>query len=161
VSYVPKSDSQLPLVFLVALLNSKFLDWYFRLGSTNSKVNEYQFNNLPCPVFADTLETVDEWLQDKTLNALAVGDTERVFDLLQPALNVAPFSPAARAVIIEAANRIIAIEERRGDIPRAARSTLAPAAKPYQDLIDRIFYAMAGLSASEAAILEERLAQML
>lgn len=161
VSYVPKSDSQLPLVFLVALLNSKFLDWYFRLGSTNSKVNEYQFNNLPCPVFADTLETVDEWLQDKALNALALGDTERVFDLLQPSLKDAPFSPAARTVIVEAANRIIAIEERRGQISRAARSALAPAAKPYQDLIDRIFYAIAGLSESEAAGLEERLAQML
>ncbi len=35
--------------FLLALLNSKLIDWYFRLGSTNSKVNEYQFNNLPCP----------------------------------------------------------------------------------------------------------------
>lgn len=161
VSYVPKSDSQLPLVFLVALLNSKFLDWYFRLGSTNSKVNEYQFNNLPCPVFADTLETVDEALQDKALNALTLGDTEHVFGLLQPALNVVPFSPAVRAVIMEAANRIIDIEERRGEISRAARSALAPEAQPYQDLIDRIFYAMAGLSASEAAGLEERLAQML
>jgi hypothetical protein len=94
------------------------------------------------------------------LNALTLGDTKRVFDLLQPALNVVPFSLAARAVIIEAANRIIAIEERRGEISRAARSTLAPAAKPYQDLIDRIFYAM-GLSEPEAAGLEVRLAQML
>ncbi len=105
--------------------------------------------------------TVDEALQDQALNALTLGDTERVFDLLQPALKNAPFSPAARTVIIEAANRIIAIEEKRGEISRAARSTLAPPAKPYQDLIDRIFYAMAGLSASEAAGLEERLAQML
>jgi hypothetical protein len=145
----------------VALLNSKLLDWYFRLGSTNSKVNEYQFNNLPCPVFADTLETVDEALQTKALNHLTLGDTERVFDLLQPALKNAPFSPALRTVIIEAANRIIAIEERRGEISRTARSTLAPAAKPYQDMIDRIFYAMAGLSASESVGLEKRLAQML
>jgi hypothetical protein len=100
-------------------------------------------------------------LQDKALNAHALGDTERVFDLLQPALKDAPFSPAVRTVIIEAANRIIAIEERRGDIARAVRSALAPEAQPYQDLIDRIFCAMAGLSASEAAGLEERLAQML
>lgn len=161
ISYVPQSDSQLPFAFLVALLNSKLLDWYFRLGSTNSKVNEYQFNNLPCPVFADTLETADEALQDRSLNALTLGETERVLDLLQPALENAPFSPAARTIIIEAANQIIAIEERRGEISRAARATLAPEAKPYQDLIDRIFYAMAGLSASEADGLEERLAQML
>ena len=51
ISYVPSSKSSLPLGFIVALLNSKLIDWYFRLGSTNSKVNEYQFNNLPCPQF--------------------------------------------------------------------------------------------------------------
>src|SRR5439155_26297927 len=51
VSYVPASETKLPLQFIVGLLNSKLLDWYFRLGSTNSKVNEYQFNNLPCPIF--------------------------------------------------------------------------------------------------------------
>jgi hypothetical protein len=73
-------------------------------------------------------------LQDKALNVHALGDTERVFDLLQPALKDAPFSPAVHTVIIEAANRIIAIEERRGDIARAARSALAPEAQPYQDL---------------------------
>ena len=30
--------------------NSKLIDSYFRLGSTNSKVDEYRFNNLPCPL---------------------------------------------------------------------------------------------------------------
>jgi hypothetical protein len=50
---------------LLALLNSKLLDWYFRLGSTNSKVNEYQFNNLPCPIFRDLRTAEDEkiWKQ--------------------------------------------------------------------------------------------------
>jgi hypothetical protein len=47
VSYVPEHTTKLPLEVIVALLNSRLLDWYFRLGSTNSKVNEYQFNNLP------------------------------------------------------------------------------------------------------------------
>ena len=55
VSFIPESTTTLPLEFLVGLLNSELLDWYFRLGSTNSKVNEYQFNNLPCPVFTDEL----------------------------------------------------------------------------------------------------------
>lgn len=54
VSYIPNDKtSLLSPDFLLALLNSKLIDWYFRLGSTNSKVNEYQFNNLPCPTFRD------------------------------------------------------------------------------------------------------------
>ncbi len=38
---------------LLALLNSAILDWYFGIVSTNSKVNEYQFNLLPVPTFFD------------------------------------------------------------------------------------------------------------
>ena len=54
ISYVPSSDSKVPLPLLLGVLNSKLLDWYFRLGSTNSKVNEYQFRSLPVPLFAET-----------------------------------------------------------------------------------------------------------
>ena len=37
--------------FSARSLNSRLIDWYFTIGSTNSKINEYQFNNLPCPAF--------------------------------------------------------------------------------------------------------------
>ncbi len=130
-------------------------------AAPTQKVNEYQFNNFPCPIFADELGSTDEILLKKALDALAIGETERVLPLLTPALTGAPFSPAVRAVIIEAVNRIIAIEENRGEISRASRSALAVAAQPYQDLIDKLFFAMAGLTNAEAAALEERLATML
>ena len=45
VSYVPRGNATLvSLDLLLALLNSKLVDWYFSIGSTNSKVNEYQFD---------------------------------------------------------------------------------------------------------------------
>lgn len=44
---------------------------------------------------------------------------------------------------------------------RTERSALAPAAQPYQDLIDSLFFGMAGLSADEVKKLEERYAKML
>jgi hypothetical protein len=50
VSYVREGEFSGPLELLLAVLNSKLLDWYFRLGSTNSSVNEYQFNALPFPL---------------------------------------------------------------------------------------------------------------
>ena len=49
VSYIVEDSSKINLDLLLVLLNSKILDWYFRIGSTNSKVNEYQFNVLPVP----------------------------------------------------------------------------------------------------------------
>ncbi len=48
----------------------------------------------------------------------------------------------------------------RGEIRRVDRSALDPHAQPYQDFIDRLFYAMAGISDAEARGLEERLSQM-
>ncbi len=63
--------------------------------------------------------------------------------------------------MVLAANSICDIESERGEIRRVARSALDPAAQPYQDLIDRLLYAMAGLTNDEAAMLEERLAVML
>ena len=53
VSYVSRTSSKIDLNLLMVLLNSKILDWYFRLGSTNSSINEYQFNNLPAIQVSD------------------------------------------------------------------------------------------------------------
>lgn len=161
VSYVPNSESKLAPQFLVALLNSKLLDWYFRLGSTNSKVNEYQFNNLPCPLFAETIGRTDQKIEEAAVSAVSDGEVELAFGFVQHLTNDAPFSPAIQGVIIEAVNCIVRIETDRGEIARADRSQLAPAAQPYQDLIDRLFYAMAGLTRAEASGLEYRLAEML
>ena len=43
------------------------------------------------------------------------------------------------------------------DIARTERSALAVEAQPYQDLLDRILYRMAGLTDAEAQGLEKRL----
>ena len=161
VSYVPDSESKLAPQFLAALLNSKLLDWYFRLGSTNSKVNEYQFNNLPCPHFAESSRPTDRKIEEAAVSAVSDGDAELAFNLIQHLTKDAPFSPALQGVIIEAVNWIVRIETDRGEIARVDRSQLAPAAQPYQDFIDQLFYAMAGLTTEEASDLEDRLTQML
>ena len=55
----------------------------------------------------------------------------------------------------------MALEADRGEIARAERSAFDPAAQPYQDLIDRLFYGLAGLTDDEVKGLEERYARML
>jgi hypothetical protein len=160
VNYCPENKCSSDLPFILALLNSKLSDWYFRLGSTNAHVSHYQLYNLPCPPFANAIKT-NLRLQEKALDALKAGDYEQVIQILQPTLINPPFDLAVRAVIVECVNRIMFIEANRGDIPRAARSSLDPAAQPYQVLIDRIIYAMAGLTPAESAALEKRLDKML
>ena len=80
---------------------------------------------------------------------------------LQPLLANPPFSLALQAAILEAVHQIIAIEQARGEISRSARSALASAAQPLQDFIDRLLFALAGLTETEKAALEKRLAQMM
>ena len=161
VSYIPAHKSTIPLGLALALLNSKLCDWYFRLGSTNAMVGEYQASNLPCPVFTESTPGGESKLLDQALRVLLAGDFEGVVQLLTPLLKQPPFSLVVRDVIIEAVNRITALEAARGEIARVERSHLAEAAQPYQDLIDRLLYRMAGLSEAEAAGLEDRLTRML
>jgi hypothetical protein len=161
ISYIPESESKIPLEVVLGLLNTKLLDWYFRLGSTNSKVNEYQFNNLLCPRFAEHGTASDRRLCDKAVVAIEASNFKEAFEVLRPALATPPFGVAVRDTIAELVQRIIAAEQRRGEIARSERSVLSAEAQPYQDLIDRLLYAMAGLSDEEARGLEERLARML
>jgi hypothetical protein len=161
VSYIPESESRMPLEVILGLLNTKLLDWYFRLGSTNSKVNEYQFNNLPCPIFAEQGSSDDRRLCDYATTAIRAQRFTEAFDILRPALGAPPFGVAVRNTIVEIVGLIIDAEQQRGKIARSERSALCAEAQPYQDLIDRLLYAMAGLSEEEARGLEERLARML
>ena len=75
-----------------------------------------------------------------------------------PFLHNAFENSAATGSGIEATYRSL---KKRGQITRRQRSALAPKAQPYQGLIDRLLFAMAGLSEDESKGLEERLEKML
>lgn len=161
VNYVPEPASRLPLELVLAFLNSKLADWYFRLGSTNAAVSHYQLHNLPCPMFAEVRAESEDRLCNASLAAVRSGRLDDVLNILGPVLENPPFALAVQDVLVDLVRRIIAIEQARGEIARTERSALAPAAQPLQNLIDRIFYAMAGLTLDESAALEEHLARML
>ena len=86
VSYVPAHHSKLPLRFIVAILNSKLAEWYFTLGSTNAMVAEYEFNNLPCPVFAESATAADRKLHEAATSDLAAGKTQEALTIFIPSL---------------------------------------------------------------------------
>ncbi|TWT41907.1 Modification methylase TaqI [Phycisphaerae bacterium RAS1] len=161
VNYCPAHKSTIDLYFVLAILNCKLADWYFRLGSTNAHVSHYQLYNLPCPVCATGRTDADAKISESVMAAVNAEDIEDAAQLLAPELNNAPFPLGVQDVIAELVRRIMAIEAARGEIARVERSALDPAAQPLQDLIDRILYAMAGLNADEIAGLEARLATML
>jgi hypothetical protein len=161
VSYIPElNTTRLSSDFLLTLLNSKLLDWYFRLGSTNSKVNEYQFNNLPCPIFREAATPEDQILIGRAREAMKNDPLDAVRQVA-PAIATAPFGPAALNLLEAFARRIGDLEGQRGRISRAARATLCAEAQAYQRASNLLLFRLVGLSDSEIAGVEERLEQML
>ena len=60
---------ELPASYLLGLLNSKLLNWYFRCFSANSNVNGYEVEDFPMPKATEQQKQAIISLVDKILNA--------------------------------------------------------------------------------------------
>jgi hypothetical protein len=138
------------------LLNSKILDWYFRLGSTNSKVNEYQFNALPVPTLSKN-ELEVNWRP-----LLEKGLWEDLADLLCEACSNPGVLPKTVAEALANMSRCIqTIEANRLLKSRSERSRLAPESQPIQKTIDAVLFRCYGFSLEESSYITARLKNML
>jgi hypothetical protein len=156
INYIPEQDSRLPLNLVLALLNSKVLEWYFRLGSTNAHVSHYQVHNLPVPAVRSG-ELAGNWqvlLEKGRWNELTV-----VLCTACTEPGVMP-EPVAQA-LTEMSHRVQQIEANRVLKNRSERSHLAPESQPIQDAIDTVLFRCYGLSDEDAQYIEKRLEEML
>jgi hypothetical protein len=154
VSYVTRESAKVELEFILLLLNSKILDWYFRLGSTNSKVNEYQFKVLPVPTIVQTSGT-------KNID-LSRCDQNTLKDTLLNAYTEAGIMPEhVKDALVTLCRSIEATESKRILHTRSDRSHLAPESQHLQDIIDTVLFRYYGLSAEEHQFIEKRLKVML
>jgi hypothetical protein len=160
INYFPEPDSQLPLHMLLAILNSKLTDWYFRLGSTNASVSHYQLYNLPTPSFQVARSRDDSKLRAFT-RCIDEHDVSAAWRTIEQDLAEAPYPETVAICMVKLVEQVMTIEANRGEITRAQRSALAPEAQPLQDLLDRMIFRMAGLTDGEAKALLERLVKML
>ena len=47
---VERNNDGIDLFFLMGILNSELIDWYFKLTSSNNHINNYEIDNFPIPV---------------------------------------------------------------------------------------------------------------
>jgi hypothetical protein len=87
---------------------------------------------------------------------LSTARPNKALPLLTPMFNSPPFSPVVRDSISIAVEKIIDEESKRGAMSRSDRSVLSPKAQPFQDFIDAVFFALAGLTKDEVAGLRVR-----
>ena len=156
INYVPKRECRISMDLLLALLNSKIYDWYFRLTSTNATVSHYQLYSLPAP-------TIIKGPCPSNWNAaFETGQWDELSDQLVETLEVPGELPEEVALAIEQmSSRVRSIESSRTLRSRAERSHLAPESQPIQDTIDRVLFRCYGLSDDDAQYIGKRLTEML
>lgn len=156
IKYVTTKATQMDLNLFMSLMNSQILDWYFRLGSTNASINEYQFNQLPIPIVSKDEIDVD-WRP-----LIASGKWSDLSDMLSSVCKKPGIMPKnVGEAITEMCRRIQEIEARRVLKNRSERSHLSSDSQPIQDTIDKVLFRCYGLSDDDAQYIEGRLKEML
>jgi hypothetical protein len=154
INYIPACSSKLHLNFLLALLNSKLSDWFFRLSSTNAAVSHYQVYRLPTPLIqSDATKSADG--ADFADLGVAVGFLNSAHE--QPGT----LPPEVAAAIGGLCARIQAVESTRPMANRSERSSLSAESQHLQDLIDAVLFRCFGLTEDDATYINERLKEML
>ncbi len=157
INYIPESDSKLPLDFVLALLNSKLSDWFFRLQSTNAAVSHYQILDLPAPTIIHSEIDVREYecLMDSEQWEQCI---ER---LCVSSAGGGVMDTTTMQAVAEMSRRVQTIEAKRRLKNRSERSHLAPESQVIQDAIDTLLFTCFGLSNEDAVYIGGRLAEML
>ena len=154
INYIPEKSSKLPLDFVLALLNSKLGEWFFRLSSTNAAVSHYQIHQLPVPTL--TNQSAPSWWAD----ALAGRDWDTASR--EAPLDGTGHMPKYVMSGIEEMCRAIKHHETQRQLRnRSDRSQLSDESEPIQGAVDRLIFRCFGVSPDEVRHVEERLMVML
>lgn len=66
---VDKNDENIDIYFILGILNSTYIDWYFKLTSSNNHINNYEIDHFPIPIYynkkSDISQMVQEYLHSK------------------------------------------------------------------------------------------------
>jgi len=81
VNYIINNDVEL-LKYLLGLLNSKLIEWYFSKLSTNSNVNGYEVDNLPIKIAENNIKSEIINLVNMCLDGCSIDESRKKIDAL-------------------------------------------------------------------------------
>ena len=59
-----ENEDGVDLYFLLGVLNSSIIDWFFKLTSSNNHINNYEIDNFPIPIGADNKEEISRLVKE-------------------------------------------------------------------------------------------------
>lgn len=65
---VKQNDFSIDVNFLLGLLNSKLMNWFFKLHSSNNHINNYEINNFPIPLNKPVIQKISQLVSDMKNN---------------------------------------------------------------------------------------------
>lgn len=156
VNYYTEASSSIPLDLVLAFINSSFLEWYFRLGSSNAHANEYQMRVLPIPCVEEGGKRI-EWE-----GLFESCSWDELCDLLVAECKIPGLLPSSAAdALVRMSQRIQFVEAKRVLKNRSERSHLAFESQRIQDSIDAVLFRCYGVSDDDARYIGTRLKEML
>jgi hypothetical protein len=154
INYIPEKSSMLPLDFILALLNSKLSDWFFRLSSTSAAVSHYQIYQLLVPTVTDE-EPPIWWMA-----SLDKGEWNRIA-ADAPFRRMGCMARYCIDGIGEMCRCIKKLESKRELQGRWERSELSAESEVIQGALDRLLFRCFGLNDDEQKFINDRLKEML
>lgn len=149
IAYVTEDTCSIPLPVLMAYLNSKFAEWYFRILSTNSKINDYQFRRLPWLKFHQGQSS------DVEIMNLAFGsDWESLLERLRTEGRPTWVFPMLTYLAYE----LERLESNRVLKSRRERSSLGEESQILQDFVDQVWFILFKIPPKMCEEIQETLA---
>jgi len=65
---ISKNEYGMDIYFLLGLLNSNIMNWYFKLQSSNNHINNYEIDTFPIPIKFERKQEVSEMVQQYLAN---------------------------------------------------------------------------------------------
>lgn len=161
INYTTSEHCGIDLSLALFILNSVFADWYFRLGSTNAHVSQYQIRNIPTPRFGSSNETIDHDMVGQLESELSKSDIRRVEERCMRMATDSGCTPTLESIIARLVRHIEAEEEQRGMIKRSARSHLSERSAKCQEILDKVLLILLGLGAERYEYVRTRVNEML
>ena len=59
-----ENNDGVDLYFLLGVLNSSIIDWFFKLTSSNNHINNYEINNFPIPIEAKNKDEISKYVKE-------------------------------------------------------------------------------------------------